>query len=123
MCNTSPAKLLRSVKRITKFLEKKCSSLRVTVLPSINILPVVKSLNFSPPFSLDVIPTACSINIPPVVSSPVPDQQPLTMEGLMNIVQIQNSEMIKKRNEQEKERERERERAMDEFQDLLELPP
>ena len=45
------------------------------------------------------------------------------MEGLLHIVQIQNSEMMKKRNEQEKEQERERGRAMDEFQDLLDLPP
>ena len=131
MCHTSPTKLLRSVKRMTKFLEKKPSSLCVTVFPSINIFLVVKSLNFSPPFSLDVIPTrgqlsshqACSINIPLVVSSPVSEKQPLTMEGLLHIVQIQNSEMMKKRNEQEKERERERRRDMEEFQDLLDLPP
>ena len=58
MCHKSPAKLLRNVRRITKFLEKKpkVSSLSITALPPKNISPVLRCLNLSLPVSIEIPP-------------------------------------------------------------------
>ena len=45
MGHKSQAKMYRSVRRITKFLERKPPILSITVQDSINILPVVKELS------------------------------------------------------------------------------
>ena len=63
MIYKSPARLLRSVKRITKFIEKKNESLTVSILPSLDIIPVVQTLGISQTFSVDILPLEC---IPPV---------------------------------------------------------
>ena len=69
----SPAKVLRSVIRITKFLEKKTSPLSVTVQPSLNIFQPRKQLNISLPIQTSFMPQNktltmkknSSISIPP----------------------------------------------------------
>ena len=45
MVHKSPSKLYRSVRRITKFLERKLPILTINVQDSINILPEVKKLS------------------------------------------------------------------------------
>ena len=84
-CKSSPAKLLRSVRRIAKFnditkrksIEKKFEPLCVTKLPSINIMPNVKVLTFAKPIATNILPkttlsleklskiTICSTDFPP----------------------------------------------------------
>ena len=85
MCyKLSPAKCLRSVKRIAKFnekterksIEKKFEPLSVTILPSINIMPKVKLLTVSKPIATNILAnfpsqiklskiTICSTDFPP----------------------------------------------------------
>ena len=71
MIYNSPAKLLRSVKRNTKFIEKKNESLAVHILPSLDIFPVVQTLSISQTFSMDIPPLDCLPPFPlPTADSP-----------------------------------------------------
>ena len=45
MGHKSPAKICRTAKRITKFLERKPPILTMTILPTIDILPVFRKLS------------------------------------------------------------------------------
>ena len=56
MCHNSPAKVLRNVRRITLFLEKKPKTVSVSLLPQVNISPFVKPLGFSPLVTTNVPP-------------------------------------------------------------------
>ena len=77
MCHKSPAKVLRNVIRITKFLEKKSKSLTKTVLPPVSIAPETKHLSIEALLSVDVPPvkkplsfsTPTFISIPPIQRS------------------------------------------------------
>ena len=88
MCyKTSPAKLLRNVKRMAYFnekakensIQKKFYSLCITILPPVNIVPVpcVKLLTFSKPINTNILPKKTfsldkmpSISISPVYLAP-----------------------------------------------------
>ena len=78
MCYRSPAKVLRSVIRITKYLEKKKKKLSVTVLPQFNFAPQVKPLSFNQPTITNISPVkkclsfakGVSITIPPLRIAP-----------------------------------------------------
>ena len=63
MCHKSPAKVLRNVKRIALFLEKKSKSLSVSVLPQVNISPIAKPLDFSPLVTTNVPPEEKPLNV------------------------------------------------------------
>ena len=66
MCHKSPAKVLRSVRRMTKFIERKPSAiptLGITVLPTIDITPSEKSLSFSLPTNTNVFPIMKSLSV------------------------------------------------------------
>ena len=66
MCNQSPAKLLRSVMRITKFIEKKPKS---AILPKLSISPL-QFLSIIPPkpyLDVNILP---SIDLPPAIQKP-----------------------------------------------------
>ena len=69
MCHQSPAKLLRSVMRVTKFIEKKpkaLNSILAPILPKLSISPQ-KSLSIFPPkqnLDVDLLP---SIDLPPTI--------------------------------------------------------
>ena len=52
MCCKSPAKLLRSVKRITKFTEKKTKALAAVVFLPLDIVPLAKTGETDEPQSL-----------------------------------------------------------------------
>ena len=52
MCYKSPAKLLRSVKRITKFTEKKTKALAAVVFLPLDIVPLAKTGETDEPQSL-----------------------------------------------------------------------
>jgi hypothetical protein len=78
MCSKSPAKILRSVKRMTKFLEKKQEALSVTILPSIDIYPLAKPISLSPTFSVNIWPS----EFLPI--DPQPDNQPIAAKTLPN---------------------------------------
>ena len=78
MCHQSPTKILRNVKRITKFLEKKKKLLSIVVLPQVNIEPEVKPLSFSQSTTINIYPVKkclslskmVSVSIPPSMASP-----------------------------------------------------
>ena len=73
MCHKSPAKILRNVKRMSLFLDKKPNTLSISILPQINIIPLKKPLGISPLITTNVPPQkpkldfvrAKSISIPP----------------------------------------------------------
>ena len=76
MYHQSPAKLLRSVKRMTKFLESKPSKLGITKLPSINLEPAKNlGLSISQTIAVEITPQkkqqnlsvmkVCSTEVPP----------------------------------------------------------
>ena len=72
------AKILRSIKRMTKFLEKKQEALSVTILPSIDIYPLAKPISLSPTFSVNIWPS----EFLPI--DPQPDNQPIAAKTLPN---------------------------------------
>ena len=76
MCYKSPAKELRSIKRMTKFLEIKpqVSSLTISILPSINILPPAKHLESFFGVSIDVPPVYPKLSIAHVQTTHVLSQ-------------------------------------------------
>ena len=63
MCHKRPAKVLRNVRRITLFLEKKPKTLSVSLLPQVNISPFVKPLGFSPLVTTNVPPQQMSVHM------------------------------------------------------------
>jgi hypothetical protein len=63
MCHKSPAKVLRNVRRITLFLEKKPKTLSVSLFPQVNISPFVKPLSLSPLVTTDVPPLQKNVHI------------------------------------------------------------
>ena len=73
MCNRSPAKVLRSIKRIAKFIEKKHELLTVHILPQVNIYPILKPLEVSLPTHTSIPPkkktltksTTVHVSVPP----------------------------------------------------------
>ena len=86
MCyKTSPAKLLRNVKRMAFFnektkeksIQKKLEPLTVTIFPAVNIMPRVNPLTFSKSITTNILPkktlpqlhltnvNICSTDIPP----------------------------------------------------------
>ena len=76
MCYQSPAKILRNVKRMTKFNESKPERLSITRLPSINVEPLQKNrLAFSQTVIVEINPekkhqnlsivNVCSTEVPP----------------------------------------------------------
>ena len=76
MYHQSPAKLLQSVKRMTKFLESKPSKLGITKLPSINLKPAKNlGLSISQTIAVEIPPQkkqqslsvmkVCSTEVPP----------------------------------------------------------
>ena len=89
MCHKSPAKVLRSVLRIIRFIERKpsaLSALSVTVLPPVVIAPSEKSLSFSLPTNTNVFPIPKTlslskgdcISVPPTLKS----KQPLSYDNV-----------------------------------------
>ena len=56
MCYKSPAKLLRSVKRMTKYIEQKPDLLSIEKLQPINIAPKIKVLSFFQSANVDIPP-------------------------------------------------------------------
>jgi hypothetical protein len=78
MCYRSPAKVFRSVRRITKFLEKKTKNLSITLVPQSNVSPEVKPLSFTQPTITNISPVekclsfakGVSISIPPLTIAP-----------------------------------------------------
>ena len=69
MCHQSPAKTIRSIKRITLFLEKKSSKIPTTIshkslshhVPTaINIPPTTRDLSFSNPVNISISPNPTS---------------------------------------------------------------
>ena len=87
MCHKSPAKTLRNVKRITKFLEKKPELLTITPLPSVNIIPNRKLLQFSQPIITSYPPKkkALSISHGVVSMSIDPRKAPRKLLSLSNL--------------------------------------
>ena len=83
MCQQSPAKSLRSIKRITKFFEKKFfkeptstmpRSFSHHVLPSIDIPPSTQNLSFSNPVTISISPTPSSesVTVPDICEHLIP---------------------------------------------------
>ena len=110
MCNKSPAKILRSVKRMTKFIEKKHRTVlsyislpQVDIPPSskilslsqpriISISPSPKILSFSTPVTADVAP--CKIELSPELVKMVED-----IQTELNEARIGYNEMVELKNE------------------------
>ena len=100
MCNKSPAKILRSVKRMTKFIEKKHET--VDIPPSskilslsqptiISISPSPKFLTFSTPVTADVPP--CRSKLTPELVTMLEDIQTELNEartGYNEMVELKN---------------------------------
>ena len=98
MCHRSPAKIMRSVRQITKFLEKKPDVIAISVLPSINIPPIKLNLSFSkitnhhiPPYTQ---PTSSKQKIPPEL----PPKKPATRQEVFDLFASVNEERQKQRN-------------------------
>jgi hypothetical protein len=73
MCNPSPAKVLRNVKRMTNFIEKKSfqqpknKSQQITDVHKSLLITPHKSISFSPPRPRLVSSLLSSIDIPPII--------------------------------------------------------
>ena len=138
MCQQSPAKLLRSVKRITHFLEKKkelsvqpflCS----VILPPINILPAspLSKLTIVNVQTTNILPQtppkpnltkfkASSVNIKPEESL---SQTPLTFEDFRKIMEKSNKNRESAMKQEREDFAREREKDLLEYRRQLGLPP
>ena len=81
MLSKSPAKILRSVKRMTKHLEQKLHKkpfLSITVHPNINILPSHKTLSLFKTKSYDIAPTdKPSLSISKIIAYDIPPTKPM----------------------------------------------
>ena len=99
MSHKSPYKVLRNVKRITKFMEKKAADKKIMTvrkLPELDIPPAVKILTFTKPTIISIMPTLrhlssskpVLIDIPPEFPRPKPiySSNPL----IMKISRLQN---------------------------------
>ena len=75
MCNDSPSKLLRSIKRMTKFAErmqfKSTQVLSKQILPHISIVPCPKLLSLSEPVITSISPERRNLSISVPVQSEV----------------------------------------------------
>ena len=101
MPNKSPSKVLRNVKRITKFLEKKPAEkkyLAVHKLPDLDIPPTVKSLNFSQPTIISILPSRRHLEFSKPVLTNIPPEIPNSclsttklLNPLMNLTKLQTS--------------------------------
>ena len=88
MCHKSPAIVLRNVRRITLFLEKKPKTLSVSLLPQVNISPFVKPLDFSPLVTTDVPPQQKTVHISKLAIHKVvcTDLPPIKKEPKLDLV-------------------------------------
>ena len=88
MCHKSPSKVLRNVRRITLFLEKKPKALSVSLLPQINIPPLIKSLEFSPLVTTNVPPQPKTLQITNLAIHKVvcTDLPPIKKEAKLDLV-------------------------------------
>ena len=82
MCNKSPAKILRSVKRMTKFIEKKHETvLSYKYLPQVDIPPSSKILSLSQPKIISISPSPKILSFStPVTADVAPCQSKLSPE-------------------------------------------
>ena len=137
MCHQSPAKLLRSVKRITNFLEKKKQLLSnkpflcSVILPQTNIFPASHLPNLTivnvqttsvlpqtPPKPNLTICNALSVNIKPEESH----SQTLSLEDFKKIMEKSNENREILRKQEKDDFAKEREKDLMEFNRLLGLP-
>ena len=141
MCHRSPAKIFRSVKRMTIFLDKKSvrpapiilpkvktCSLSVHVQCQIDILPAAPLLTMSKPIIVDIppdpkIPKLSHVQLENICINPVepskPTSQPVvTLEDFMQCVNKTEDDRKRKMKEQEQERER----HLTNFKKMLFLP-
>ena len=91
MCHKSPAKTLRNVIRMTKFLEKKPELLTINPLPSVNIIPNRKLFQFSQPVITTYPPKqtiisishgVVSMSIKPLEVTKMPSKKPLSVSNI-----------------------------------------
>jgi Leucine-rich repeat (LRR) protein len=88
MPNKSPYKVLRSIKRITKFSEKKASEkkiLTVQKLPCICIPPTVKTLAFSKSTMISISPSQRQLSFSKPVLTDIPPEIPRTNLSYLSI--------------------------------------
>ena len=98
MIYNSPAKLLRSVKRNTKFIEKKNESLAVYILSSLDIFPVVQTLSISQTFSVNIPPLECFPHVPPLQLVETRDHnQQCQDQPELEHRQVQDDDVLKQR--------------------------
>ena len=120
MVHKSPAKILRSIRRITKFLENKPTDLSIAILPSINILPITKPLALSTPILIDVRPTQPNLTIKCLASIDIPptayhstytanNAASLALEDFKEILNKNKDAMKQSRDQERNEREKEME--------------
>ena len=77
MCYKSPSKILRSARRLTKFIENQPDILSVTMLPPINIMPAPKPLKISQPVNVDIYPEKKNLSLAFVSSTSIPPPKPI----------------------------------------------
>ena len=92
MCYTSPSKLLRSVRRLTKFIENKPDILSVTTLPPIDIFPAARLLKISQQINVDIFPEKKKLSIAMVSSTSIPPADAETNGYL--IAQLRNMKFV-----------------------------
>ena len=134
MCRKSPAKLLRSIKRMTKFNEKfkhkstmkKLEPLSVTILPQINI-GKEKLLSFSLPTITNIRPVKQPFSEPEPEPEPEPSSEPssepLSLEDFVNYMKTSQEKLRIDREKDLLKRKEEREKDLIEFRNKLGLPP
>ena len=76
MCYKSPSKILRSARRITKFIEKKPETLSSVTLTPIDIPPCLKALKFCRASNVDIYPPKKTLTFTTLARTSISPVQP-----------------------------------------------
>ena len=136
MQKKSPYKYLRDIKRITKFIERKCvensPKLSINVQYQIDIRPSTPFLTISKPTIVDIQPELTKPNLSTTQHDSIskhPSQNPpkfeqlFTAEDFKRCANETGMNSRQRHQERKQERERERERDLANFRRILNLPP